>query len=553
MNNYLSLVKVFIRSLSMNKASSKQQKIVTRVLLALVCLFILLPFVLVCGVFVFSVTKVLVEYDYQNIGLEFMCILISIFTFIFSFSVILNEFYFTSDIENLLPLPVRSSQILGAKATAVFISESLIQLLIIMFSVLGFFIALQLPFKNFLLGIIGIVTLPIIPIIYCSIISMLLMSFTRLIKNKETIRKIGLGFIIIVLLVFIYFLSFFQQFDLELYIEGFVNGDKSFLYLMRSIFPHINLFIDTLTTGSISSLLLYILINIGYILVLLGLAELCYFKGVIGLTAKDTESKRRSANILNNIKVDNPCKAYFKKEIRTLFRTTSYFLNCILINFIWPLFIYVIYKIKFSDISLSKLRNLISLYDNNTLLIIFVFVLSVSILLPAINSIAASSFSREGKQFYFMKYIPLEYNSQVFVKLFVSILITFFGINIFTLIFYFVIGLPISIIFVFLIISFLCVYFICKLGCLIDSINPKLVWDDELNALRENSNNFIVMGISMLIFIILVLGCYLLYKFEFGLAISFTFVFLFLIIINAIIYDLNRRFTVKNILKQENV
>lgn len=553
MNNYLSLVKVFIRSLSMNKPSSKQQKIVTKVLLALVCLFILLPFVLICGVFVYSVTGILVEYDYQSIGLEFMCILISIFTFIFSFNVILNEFYFTSDIENLLPLPVRSSQILGAKATAAFLSESLIQLLIILFSVLGFFLALHLPIENFLLGIIGMFTLPIIPIVYCSIISMVLMSFTRLIKNKETIRKLGLGFIVLILLIFIYFLASFQQFDLELYIEGFVNGDKSFLYLMRSIFPHINLFINTLTTGSISSLLLYILINIGYILILLGLAELCYFKGVIGLTAKDTKSKRGSINILNNIRVDSPYKAYFKKEIRILFRTTSYFLNCILINFIWPLFVYVIYKIKFSDISLSKLRNLISLYDNNTLIIILIFVLSISILIPAINSIAASSFSREGKQFYFMKYIPLEYNSQVFVKLLVSILIAFLGINIFALIFYFVIGLPISIIFVFLIISFLCVYFICNLGCLIDSINPKLVWDDELNALRENSNNFIVMGISMFIFFVLILGCYLLYKFKFGLAVSFTSVFLFLIIINAIIYDLNKRFTVKNILQQENV
>ena len=396
------------------------------------------------------------------------------------------------------------------------------------------------------------ITLPMIPIIYCSIISLLIMSFTRFIKNKETIRKVGLVFVLAVLMLFVYFLGALQNFDLELYIEGFVNGDQTFLHVMRGILPHINLFIDILVTGSIRSLLLYILVNIGFIVVLLGLADVCYFKGVVGLSSKDTESKKSSSNILNNIKVENPTNSYFKKEIFTLFRTSSYFLNCILINFIWPIFVYVICKLKFPDLTLSKLKNLVTSTDNNTLIIIFMFVIGVSILLPALNSIASSSFSREGKNFYFMKYIPMDYSSQVYVKLLVSFIIAFIGVNVFSLIFYLVIGLKVSTAFIFLIISFLAILFICSLGIIIDSINPKLVWDDELNALRENSNNFIVMGISIFVFIVLAGLCYLLYK-SFGLALAFTSILLILILLNAIVYDLNRRFTVKNIVEQENL
>ena len=552
MTNYLSLAKVFIRSLSMTKPSTKKQMIVTKILLAFVSLIIILPFVVVSGLFVYTVTNSLVEYNYETIGLEFMCILLCVFTFIFSFSVVLNELYFTSDVENLLPLPIRARQIVGAKVASIFCAESLVQLLVIFFSVVGFFFALGLPFKNFLLGILGMVTLPIIPIIYCSIISLLIMSFTRLIKNKETIRKVGLGFVLVILMLFVYFLGALQNFDLELYIEGFVNGDQTFLHVMRGILPHINLFIDTLVTGSVSSLFLYILVNIGFIVVLLGLADVCYFKGVVGLSSKDTEPKKSSSNILNNIKVENPTNSYFKKEIFTLFRTSSYFLNCILINFIWPIFVYVICKLKFPDLTLSKLKNLVTSTDNNTLIIIFMFVIGVSILLPALNSIASSSFSREGKNFYFMKYIPMDYSSQVSVKLLVSFIIAFIGINVFSLIFYLVIGLKVSISFIFLIISFLAVLFICSLGIIIDSINPKLVWDDELNALRENSNNFIVMGISIFMFIVLAGLCYLLYK-SFGLVLAFTSILLILILLNAIVYDLNRRFTVKNIVEQENL
>lgn len=552
MTNYLSLAKVFIRSLSMTKPSTKQQMIVTKILLALVSLFIILPFVVVSGLFIYTVTNSLVEYNYETIGLEFMCILLCVFTFIFSFNVILNELYFTGDIENLLPLPLKPREIVGAKIASIFCAESLVQLLVIFFSVIGFFFALGLSFKNFLLGIIGMITLPMIPIIYCSIISLLIMSFTRFIKNKETIRKVGLVFVLAVLMLFVYFLGALQNFDLELYIEGFVNGDQTFLHVMRGIFPHINLFIDILVTGSIRSLLLYILVNIGFIVVLLGLADVCYFKGVVGLSSKDTESKKSSSNILNNIKVDNPTNSYFKKEIFTLFRTSSYFLNCILINFIWPIFVYVICKLKFPDLTLSKLKNLVTSTDNNTLIIIFMFVIGVSILLPALNSIASSSFSREGKNFYFMKYIPMDYSSQVYVKLLVSFIIAFIGVNVFSLIFYLVIGLKVSTAFIFLIISFLAILFICSLGIIIDSINPKLVWDDELNALRENSNNFIVMGISIFMFIILAGLCYLLYK-SFGLALAFTSILLILILLNSIVYDLNRRFTVKNIVEQENL
>ena len=552
MTNYLSLAKVFIRSLSMTKPSTKQQMIVTKILLALVSLFIILPFVVVSGLFIYTVTNSLVEYNYETIGLEFMCILLCVFTFIFSFNVILNELYFTGDIENLLPLPLKPREIVGAKIASIFCAESLVQLLVIFFSVIGFFFALGLSFKNFLLGILGMITLPMIPIIYCSIISLLIMSFTRFIKNKETIRKVGLVFVLAVLMLFVYFLGALQNFDLELYIEGFVNGDQTFLHVMRGIFPHINLFIDILVTGSIRSLLLYILVNIGFIVVLLGLADVCYFKGVVGLSSKDTESKKSSSNILNNIKVENPTNSYFKKEIFTLFRTSSYFLNCILINFIWPIFVYVICKLKFPDLTLSKLKNLVTSTDNNTLIIIFMFVIGVSILLPALNSIASSSFSREGKNFYFMKYIPMDYSSQVYVKLLVSFIIAFIGVNVFSLIFYLVIGLKVSTAFIFLIISFLAILFICSLGIIIDSINPKLVWDDELNALRENSNNFIVMGISIFMFIILAGLCYLLYK-SFGLALAFTSILLILILLNSIVYDLNRRFTVKNIVEQENL
>lgn len=423
------------------------------------------------------------------------------------------------------------------------------QLIIVVFSVIGYYLGSGIEFYYFLLGILGMITLSLIPMIYCGIISILLMSFTKFIKNKETVKKIGVVLVVVLLLGAIYALGGLTDFNVDTYIKKFVNGDKSLLYTMRWIFPHIHLFIDTISSGSISSLLLYILVNILYVLVFLGLAQALYFKGLVGLNTGDTASKK--GNSIEDTKIESPMKAYFKKEIFILFRTTAYFLNCILINFIWPLLVYVIYKIRFYDVSLDELRNLASNCDNGLLLIILLFVVSVSILLPAVNSIAASSFSREGKNFDFMKSIPFDYDEQVFVKSLVSISIAFLGVNIFTVIFYIMIGLPLTVILIYVLISLLCIFFISELGILIDSINPKLVWDDELNALRENTNNFIVMGITLLVFGIFIAAGYFINKAGVGIDVIFTIMFSVLFILNIIILMCNNKFTIKNIIEVE--
>lgn len=549
MSNYLSLVKVFLRSLSMKDANDKKKKTINKILVGFVSIFVMLPFALICMFFVMSMTGVLKEYGYATIGLEVMCIVISIFSFVFGFNVILNEFYFTSDVENLLPLPIKPFQIIAAKFSAAFIAETLMQLIIVIFSVIGYYFGAGIEFHYFILGILGMITLPLIPMVYCGIIGILLMSFTKFIKNKETVKKIGLGFVVVLFLGAIYALGGLTDFNIDTYIERFVNVDKSLLYTMRWIFPHIHLFIDTISTGSISSLLLYILINILYVLVFLGLAKGLYFKGLIGLNVGDTSSKK--GNSLDDIKVESPVLSYFKKEVAILFRTTAYFSNCILINFIWPLLVYVIYKLRFSSVSFCELEKLARSCNREFLTVILLLVVSVSILLPAINSIAASSFSREGKNFGFMKTVPLEYDKQITVKALVSISVAFIGFNLFSIIFFVSIGLPLVMILFFVLVSFLCILFVTFLGIVIDSINPKLIWDDELNALRENSNNFIVMGIVLLLFGLFLGGGYFLYKNNYGIDTIAIVIFSILFVLNILILILNKKFTVRNILELE--
>ena len=104
MSRYFSLTKSFIKSLSMSDTKGFK-KIGFSFLLFLVLFFIFIPFIFGVGVLTYSMTETLMEVDFQSIGIELVCILMSLFIFIFSFNVLLNELYFNDNIEHILPFP----------------------------------------------------------------------------------------------------------------------------------------------------------------------------------------------------------------------------------------------------------------------------------------------------------------------------------------------------------------------------------------------------------------------------------------------------------------
>ncbi len=500
MTNYLALTKVFLKNLKMSQSNNKKARRMFTFLLIFTFLFIIVPFLLISSVFVYDTTIQLMDINYESIGLQIMCYLVSIFTFVFTFPVLLNELYFSDDIENLIPLPVKPVELVFAKFTACFIVENLVQILLIFVSILSYIFALKLKISNILLALIQIVTLPIIPMIYSAIICLIIMYFAKYIKNKEIIKKFSTVFVVGLFFFFFFAVSAFKDFNFELYLENFANGDHRFLTTMNYIFPQINLFVDTLTNQNIGSLIIYILITLVFIIIFLGLAKYTYLDSVIEMSTKDTSVYQSSSKLLKNLKEHSIFKAYVLKEFKVLIRTPSFFINCIIINILWPIFAYTLYKVGPMNYSISEMHGFVAGGDSSFKIKLLLLVTGISILLPAMNSIAATSFSREGKHFSFIKYIPVGYKTQWLSKLFISFIITFISINIYTTIFYIMIGLPIGNIIIFYLISFLAVLAICIMGVYIDSIQPKLIWDDENNALRENYNTFIAMGIALLVF-----------------------------------------------------
>ena len=515
MNNlttYKALTKSFIKSIQMSKSTTKRTRIVMRVWVTLIMLFVLVPVAIFATLGTYAMTlnlKLLGDAQdllLVDLGVAVMFHLVCLFTLFFGFNVIFNEFYFSSDIEFVKPWPVRAWELVASKFTVSYFVDNLMQILLVIASLIGFIgasfqnpIALSTFEKiiSWLSIATSIFTLPIVPLCYCGIISIVVMRFTRSIKNKGTVQKLS-GFVVAALLiVFAILFRVFSSKGGDAIAFFFTETGSPFAEYMNKLFPTVYFISRAISYGSIKDLLIYAVVNIAFVAVMLALSELWYFKGFDNLSVN---KKVRDANLSDMLakSVQEPVwKAYLKKEWRILVRTPAFFTNSVIVNFLWPAFVFVILKFQTYEITITSLKMYCINRPVNSGFFFLTGAIILSLVMAGINSLASNSISREGKHFQFLKYIPVSYDLQWDVKVIISVVLTFAGIWVYVLPLAIIVGVKFYYIILALMLSFLSITFMSYFGVYMDSIQPKLVWDDELSVLRENTNVALAMGVAL--------------------------------------------------------
>lgn len=553
MNSYFSLTKTFISALSMSKTSDKKRKRIILVLSLFALFGIMLPCALGLGLFVGFKTYDLASQGVSTFVLQMVLEVIALFTFVFGISVILNELYFSNDIEYVLPWPLRVWQIVASKFTAAYIGENIMQVIFIIASIVGFGIGANIDSLSWLFGLLGFLFLPILPMVYCTIICMLIMRFTRIIKNKDSVQKITIFIIFAILGVVMIAVSSLGDFDFSNFSGEISEFSDRYFGLLNVIFPSIYLFIKAVGEGSIVSFIGYLLVNVLAIVIMILLAELVYFKGVINLSVNKGSVDENLNKLLDKSMKRSVFYSYFMKEVRLLMRTPAFYTHCIVANFIWPIFVFAVFKASGTSITIDWLRtNYLS--DLNIQLFFVVFIVGISAFLTSLNSISSNAISREGKHFHFMKSIPVSYNIQWHVKSFVGSLFAFIGIMVFFIPTSIILQIPFLHVIGYIFLSALAILFVSYMGIYIDSIQPKLVWDDELSVLRENYNMFFSMGIIIVFVAFFSIGGYF-YFMNSNMTFSLLFIIysILLLLCNLIIYVISKKSIVRNIMMQEEM
>ena len=255
-----------------------------------------------------------------------------------------------------------------------------------------------------------------------AVLVMVLMRFTNASKHKDTFSIIA-GTLALVLGLGINLTA--QKFIINLNpqeLEALImKGENSLTIITSGIFPTarwaVSALLDTATAAGFLNLLLYAAVSAAVYIFLLFLGEMVYLKGVVGLS--ETVSKRNKLNKSEVkdkfLKKHSALRTYTMIELKLLFRTPIYFLNCVIVNFLWPVFFFIFTVLERDEIDILSIAVRLT-KDPDYEGAIFLFGIAIFAAISGFNGTVATSISREGQELFIKKYIPVSYRTQIHAK-----------------------------------------------------------------------------------------------------------------------------------------
>lgn len=504
MSKFIALTKVLLKTGTQSQNNKKNKTQIKGIMLGLILVLAFTPMAIGFGGFISTAYDGLHAIGQEAVILGFGLSVVCVVIFFFGIFYAMGIFYFSMDVENLLPLPFKPWHIMAAKFAVVLMYEYLTELIFFLPTIIAYGIKSNGGILYYTYGVIIFILLPIVPLVIASIINMIIMRFTNIAKNKDRFRLIG-GLIAMCFGVGIniYIQRITQNISQMEITKLFEQGNNSLLTLATKMFPSTNIAVNSLVNTSniqgFINLILFIAITLASLIIFIILGETLYFKGVMGVS--ETSSKRKifsNDELIKNTTQNSSLKIYILKELKSLFRTPIYFMNCVLMNFLWPVFLLIpIFSQKDGKTQLNMLTGF--LQNSKTAGIALGGFFAFMVFVSCSNAISTTAISREGKNLYILKYIPMKYKDQLMAKVLSAVVLGVAGMSLVCIIAIILLKLSIDLIILMFIIGFLGILFTSFIGIFIDLNFPKLMWDTEQKAVKQNFNVMISMIICVAI------------------------------------------------------
>ncbi|MCL2203625.1 MAG: hypothetical protein FWB88_07560 [Defluviitaleaceae bacterium] len=418
----------------------------------------------------------------------------SILIFMLSLMAAPAIFYFSKDVEFILPLPVKPTQIVGAKFAVALIFEYLLAvvLVVIMFFALWGNVGAGMITFNMLLAAL---TLPILPLIYSTVIIMLLMRFVRMVRDPDKynwiVGLLSLGFAV----VFVIYSQDMVTLDEESLLS-MLMGEPVAMTALNAVFFTNHLSALAVGAADFGTAVLLQLGSLGVavagLVIFFMLAKALYFKGVIGLSESGAGGKKMTReDIMTGAVGQSIFKAYIMKEIRVLFRSPVAFMNCVLMVLFMPIILAISFVPLLTaggDDTLMEVLAAVDFSDPRIAAIALVAMAILSLTMSGAATITASAISREGRNFFVMKYLPVRYRTQLNAKAASGLIVIGVGLAIVFVPLFILFQPPVLLAVGGVLITLPAAVFLNYLGLYFDLLKPKLDWDNEAEAVKQNMN-----------------------------------------------------------------
>lgn len=517
MKNILYLTKIlFINSLGTFSSNKEKKNRMSKIgiisLFSILILFLFVPMVY----FGIEVGSMISQFDMLTTILKLLLPITSIMIILFSVFSIISTFFLSKDIETLLGLPIKPYEIIIAKFLTSLTTIYLIELMMFTPICIGLGIGSGCNILYYLNIIIVTIFLPFFPLSILGILMTSLMRYSAMSKMKDKIQY----FIMILAIIFAIGIQFISQSastsivggeDIAAIIDAtFGKTANTFSSVMFFTYP------ASIALGS-SNVLISILSILGFVIIsLLGLAlfafigQKIYIKGILGKPQIKSKKSKDTKVEIKEEKNTSLFKNLISNEWKLMWRSPSFNMNLISTIIIVPIIFVISFVFGFAgggeNLSFSEIITTMKYLLNFDSAYSMAFAIAVFSFFTCFSPVAATAISRDGKHAWYNKVLPIKPMTIIYAKMFwgivlgylpvllVGIVTTIMGIfNIFEIV---MILIPL----------FLLVLLTNFIGIMIDLAKPKLKWDSENAAVKQNINMLFFMLIDWAITALIVLG-----------------------------------------------
>ncbi len=489
----------------------------------------------------FEIIKVLAQINQPTIFLNSLFLIMDI---IMIFQVILsstNIYFFSSDLDILLPLPIKSEELLLAKFNVILRNLYFTEFIFALFPLMIYGNIVGSGIMFYLYVLIVLLFFPILINFIVSIIMMFAVKLSKFVKNKDVFQ-------IIITLIFILFMCFIEfkgfntiagklennlNFENE-QIMNFIYNFNEKLQNISKYFLNINPCVELLNNSdklfSVMYLLKIIFIELIFLFLFIFIGKKYYLKNILSNKKYSIFKKVDEEYIEKKSRKKSVKRAYLEKEFKMLFRNPIFFIQCVFPSILLMVSIIVIVIISFPNLK-AILQS--DLFDKNMTfsvdLSVICLILGIIQIIFTLSNISISAISREGKNILYMKFLPIDFLKQFFYKaklqIFLNNILIIFVLIIVKLIFP-EFGL-LYLLFLFVLSNLLDILD-SHLMLLLDLYKPNLHWKSDYEAIKNNGNK-LFQYILTIVFILLIVYFYKIFN-DVNLCLACFFMILILII-----------------------
>lgn len=438
-----------------------------------------------------------------EIILTLSLLLAQITILIFGLFYVMGTFYFSSDMDSFVPLPLKPYEVIGGKFAVIMVNEYLTSMPILLPPLIIYGIGTAQGLLYWIKSLLLVLTVPVLPLTAAALFIMLMMRFINLRKYKDALAIIG-G--IAILILSIGFSMYMQKMpDNSEELQNFFTGTTGLADMVGERFPPLLWAVRGLTESGLTGigyLLLFMCTCAVLFILLMMLANKVFYKALLA----GQEVSRRKKALTDQQKqkrygrISGQVPAMMKREWKLLVRTPIYVMNGLVGVIVGPFIFILMMLVQGSEPEFAALFAEIAKPEIAPYVLLGG--LGLMLFTSGMNVVASTALSREGQTLWITKMIPVAARQQVNAKLLISLIVSAIGVLVTALVLLIFMELPVIWVLGATVVGIMGSVSMVALSLLLDVFHPKLIWNSEQEAMKQNMNSGLGMLLSMLVLLI---------------------------------------------------